>query len=415
LRTQRTLTRHNFHCQLRHPACVHSVLLPFEPPPPRGMLGSDSGSSDLSEASSLSSDNSSGSEADIKVAPHQQHRPPKQNRVIPPLHRPSVLAAPSIAPSTTVPFPRPLPPSGFQQHNPVAQQGPERPIQSKYHSSSSSSGSDSGSGSGNSSGEESTDLDDDGNHGQGKRPPQHIRASNKYPSKAALLHQQQSRKDATAKKLKHDKNAPISLSDSLPVYSQEIMDGSMMATVAVRHGATVPGRGRGRGRGRAPLAGHGSRKHDTSGATVIDFNACSPPPEDPVPPTPVQPIQRVQPIQPIQTIQPSQPTQHIQHIQHLQRIQPVQPVQPVQHIPAPAPVVSVTPTPIAPAPARKKKDPPTERSTTKVTKTGSGSKPKSGAKKVGRPKTISKDVYCICRGPYDGVEFMIACDRCEGM
>ncbi|OAQ25716.1 hypothetical protein K457DRAFT_80181, partial [Linnemannia elongata AG-77] len=26
---------------------------------------------------------------------------------------------------------------------------------------------------------------------------------------------------------------------------------------------------------------------------------------------------------------------------------------------------------------------------------------------------VTKDVYCICRGPYDGVEFMIACDRCE--
>ncbi|KAF9318787.1 hypothetical protein BGZ91_005091, partial [Linnemannia elongata] len=49
----------------------------------------------------------------------------------------------------------------------------------------------------------------------------------------------------------------------------------------------------------------------------------------------------------------------------------------------------------------------------KGAKSGSGSKPKAGAKKVGRPKMVTKDVYCICRGPYDGVEFMIACDRCE--
>ncbi|KAF8942370.1 hypothetical protein BGZ47_006556 [Haplosporangium gracile] len=318
------------------------------------MLGSDSGSSDLSEASSLSSDNSSGSEADIKDALHQQ-RPPKQNR-------------------------------------------PGRSIQRKYHSSSSSSGSDSGSGSGNSSGDDSTDLDDDGNHGQGKRPPQHIRLSTKYPSKAAFLQQQQSRKDATAKKLKHDKNAPISLSDSLPVYSQEIMNGSMMATAAARNGATISGRGRGRGRGRAPLAGHGSRKHDTSGATVIDFDASSPPPEESVPPTPVQHAQLIQPIQ---------------HIQPVQYIQPVQPVPPVQPAPVPVLAVSIAPFPIALAPARKKKDTLTERPVAKVAKTGSGSKPKAGAKKVGRPKTISKDVYCICRGPYDGVEFMIACDRCE--
>ncbi|KAG0041631.1 hypothetical protein BGZ90_009746, partial [Linnemannia elongata] len=198
-----------------HPARVHSVLLPSKPPPPRGMLGSDSGSSDLSEASSLSSDNSSGSEADIKHTPHQQQRPPKQNRVVLPHSRPSAPASSSIAPSTSVPSSRPAP-SALGQPYPYAPQGPSRPLQPKYHSSSSSSGSDSGSGSGNSSGDDSTDLDDDGNHGQGKRPPQHIRAGNKYPSKAALLQQQQSRKDATAKKPKHDKNSPISLSDSLP-------------------------------------------------------------------------------------------------------------------------------------------------------------------------------------------------------
>ncbi|KAG9073255.1 hypothetical protein KI688_001047 [Linnemannia hyalina] len=374
------------------------------------MLGSDSGSSDLSEASSLSSDNSSGSEADIKHTTHQQQRPPKKSRVVLPYPHPSAPAVPSISPSTAAPLSRPAP-STLQQPYPYAPQGPSRQLQPKYHSSSSSSGSDSGSGSGNSSGEDSTDLDDDGNHGQGKRPPQHIRTSNKYPSKAALLQQQQSRKDATAKKPKHEKNAPISLSDSLPVYSQEIMDGSMMATAAARSGVTVSSRGRGRGRGRASLAGHGSRKHDTSGATVIDFDAYSPPPEDFVPPpTPVQLIQRVQHVQPLQSIQHIRPIQPIQPVQH---IQPAQPVQSVQHIPVSTPAVSITSAPIAPAQARKKKDAPTERPVAKGAKSGSGSKPKAGAKKVGRPKMVSKDVYCICRGPYDGVEFMIACDRCE--
>ncbi|KAF9132068.1 hypothetical protein BGW39_000863 [Mortierella sp. 14UC] len=351
------------------------------------MLGSDSGSSDLSEASSLSSDNSSGSEADIKDNSHQ--RQPKQNRVVLLQPRPSAPAVPPIAPSAA---PLPPPSSTYQHDYSTSQQVPGRPLRPKYHSSSSS-GSGSGSGSGDSSGDDSTDLDDDGNAGQGKRPPQLFRASNKYPSKGAtpLLVRKET------KKLALDKNAPISLSDSLPVYSQEIMDGSVMATAAARNGTTVPGRGRGRGRGRVPLAGHGSRMHNASGATVIDFDASSPPPEDHTPTTPVQPIQLPRPVQPVQ---------------------PLQPLHRVPHIPVPAPVVPLTspvaiPPTIAPAPARKKKEPPAERSTTKTGKSGSRSKPKTGTKKVGRPKTVSKDVYCICRGPYDGVEFMIACDRCE--
>ncbi|KAF9904932.1 hypothetical protein EC991_002232 [Linnemannia zychae] len=353
------------------------------------MLGSDSGSSDLSEASSLSSDNSSGSEADIKDNPHQ--RQPKQDRVALLQSHPSAPATHPIAPSAA-----PLPPpfSAYQQHYPTSQQVPGRPIQPKYHSSSSS-GSGSGSGSGDSSGDDSTDLDDDGNAGQGKRPPQLFRSSNKYPSKGAASSSLSIRKET--EKLSLSKNAPISLSDSLPVYSQEIMDGSVMATTTTRNGTVVPGRGRGRGRGRGPLAGHGSRMHNASGATVIDFDASSPPPEDHVPSVPVQPVQLVQPPRPVQLVQ------SIHHI---------------QHIPVPAPVVPIThptvvPPAIAPAPTRKKKESPAERSMTKAVKSGSGSKPKTGAKKVGRPKTVSKDVYCICRGPYDGVEFMIACDRCE--
>ncbi|KAF9084972.1 hypothetical protein BGX23_010077 [Mortierella sp. AD031] len=157
------------------------------------------------------------------------------------------------------------------------------------------------------------------------------------------------------------------------------MDGSMMAaSAAARSGASASGRGRGRGRGRAPLAGHGSRKLDTSSVTVIDFETASPPPEDPIPAPTFQPVHTI----------------------------------PVTTSTAPIVPPAIAPA-IAPAPARKKKEPAAERPAAKTAKAGGGSKPKAGARKVGRPKTVSKDVYCVCRGPYDGVEFMIACDRCE--
>ncbi|KAF9983741.1 hypothetical protein BGZ65_001484 [Modicella reniformis] len=65
--------------------------------------------------------------------------------------------------------------------------------------------------------------------------------------------------------------------------------------------------------------------------------------------------------------------------------------------------------------ARNKKETSVKGSKTKSSKGGadSSSKQRSGSKKAGSPKSVSKDVYCICRGPYDGAEFMIACDRCE--
>ncbi|KAF9932116.1 hypothetical protein FBU30_008930 [Linnemannia zychae] len=325
------------------------------------MLDTDSGSSDLSDASSLSSDNSSGSEADIKDTSYQ--RQSTQSRVTHSLPHHNGSATPA-APSKTK--------SSASYHqlqsSPVSKQEPFRPLQPKYHSSSSSS-SDSGSGTEGSSGDDSTDLDDDGNNGQGKRPPRYIRSSNKYPSKGTPL--QHGRKES--KQLEHVKNEPISLSDSLPVYSQEIMDGSLMASAIGRNNTAASGRGRGRGRGRAPLAGHGSRIYNTSGTTVIDFDACSPPPEDAVPSLSIQ-------------VTPS--AQHTQTTSFI----------PVE-------------TPNIVSASRKKKGSPAERQTTKA-KSG-GTKSKSGTKKVGRPKTVSKDVYCICREPYDGEEFMIACDRCE--
>ncbi|KAG0094375.1 hypothetical protein BGZ93_007305 [Podila epicladia] len=325
------------------------------------MLDSDSASSDLSEASSLSSDNSSGSEADVAKPLVQQQQPPKGR---------------SCASSTC---------------------------------SSSSSGSDSDTGA---SASDSSDPDDDGNGGHGKRPPSYMRASKKYPSKGVRApvntpkDKKEKKKEKKPRISEHITNAPISLSDSLPVYSQQILDGTMLLLPATSKfnlppGATLPGRGgsaagrgRGRGRARVPLAA-GRSKYDASGAAIeVDFNEASPPPEE----TPASVPSNSHPI--IQATTSSS-------------------------IPAPA----AAPTPVAPSllvpttsrtldPTLVKKEPPVERVKSgpkpgRSAGTAAGVKPKS-SKKVGRPpKSVSKDVYCICRGPYDGVEFMIACDRCE--
>ncbi|KAF9288208.1 hypothetical protein BGZ68_000671 [Mortierella alpina] len=298
------------------------------------MLDSVSASSDLSDASSLSSDNSSGSEADIKKAPHL---PPKSSS------------------------------SSFSSSQPPAR---TKPVQVK---SSSFSASDSAS--------HSSDQDDDGNGGQGKRPPQHILASKQYPITTPKARKP---KNSAAKQ---STNAPISLSASQPVYShQEIMQG----TLAHSHSASsrphqqphapTAARGRGRGRGRVPLAGHGSRKYGGSGPTVIDFTSSSPPPEG----HDHGIIQRTKATAP--THLPSQIDVHA--TEQLQS-------------------VSLD---------REKKGSSADRPKPASKKAAGGTSAKEkkpGARKVGRPKSVSKDVYCICRGPYDGIEFMIACDRCE--
>jgi len=165
-------------------------------------------------------------------------------------------------------------------------------------------------------------------------------------------------------------NAPISLSASQPVYSKEVVDRSMMLSPAntkynPQLAASVSGRGRGRGRGMGLLANRGSRKYDSAETTVIDFDDAS-------------------------TL-----------VKNLE-------AQPSTALSIPRATSSDT--------VRKKKKETSTESKTKPPKGsgGSSNKQRSSTKKAGNPKSVSKNVYCICREPYDGVEFMIACDRCEG-
>ncbi|KAF9354654.1 hypothetical protein BGX26_007515 [Mortierella sp. AD094] len=285
------------------------------------MLGSDSGSSELSDASSLSSDNSSGSEADVsKDKPQSTALRNKQQH--PTFNHPS-LNHPSLNPSHL----------HLTSTHRIKQHGAHASL------SLSASGSDDGSDS-----EESSGTDEDIAHNR-----KNARASNS--------------------------NAPISLSASQPVYSQEVMDRSMMllpsnAKYNVHSQTPTSSRGRGRGRGRTLLSGHGSHKYDTTSTTVIDFEGFS------------------------TALEESRETQEL--------------ISSKAAVPTSIPDVSSTTDAV-----RKKKG--TDQSKMKDSKSTSGAngKQKSGSRKVGRPKSVSKDVYCICRGPYDGVEFMIACDRCE--
>lgn len=249
------------------------------------MLDSDTGSSDLSEAASLSSDNSSGSEADVTEKRQQLAKPRVQQR---------------------------------QRSGHTLDFGPSEILSS----------SDS----------------DNGGYSSSEQKMVNI-------------------------------NAPISLSASQSVYSKELMDRSMMLSPAnasynPQLAASVSSRGRGRGRGKASLTGRGSRKYGSAGATVIDFEDLSTQGEE------------------------------------LEAQESVVPTASAL-IPVPRATISNT--------ERKKKKSSEEHSKAKLSKgsTGSNIKQKSGTKKTGNPKSVPKDVYCICREPYDGVEFMIACDRCE--
>ncbi|KAG0047748.1 hypothetical protein BGZ83_007249 [Gryganskiella cystojenkinii] len=267
------------------------------------------------------------------------------------------------------------PPSSHRQQ--IQQQQQPGPARANSFSSSDSA---------DSTDQSSSDLDDDGNSGHGKRPPKHLRASKKYPSSKTKVKKERSAQQQVPSPLHHhlqqpqqQGNAPISLSASQPVYSQAAISAS--ATAIASRGISTPSRGRGRGRGRGTLTGHASRKYDASGATVIDFEDFTQTEKIVSPSIPVTPASVV----PIHN--------HHQQQQELQ-------VQPLG-----LPVTS---------PADSKKEQSVERIKANKPAKASNSKPKSGsARKVGRPKTVSKDVYCICRGPYDGVEFMIACDRCE--
>ncbi|KAG0327699.1 hypothetical protein BGZ99_007129 [Dissophora globulifera] len=274
------------------------------------MLGSDSGSSDLSDGSSLSSDNSSGSETELQHTPnqHQQQRKRQQQQQ-------------KMLLNTTRAPPQPTAPSI------------PRPNQRTSHSGFSSASS--------SSAVSDNDLDSDG-----------------------------SSDDDTNGRRKPD--APISLSASQAVYTNENINRSMKlspanskfsSTTALN---TTRGRGRGRGRGRAPSSGHGSRGYNasTEASTVIDFDDLSAPIEEP------------------------------------------------SSIDADLPSTALSG---STSQKRKKKETAGKNKTSKSTSLSdsTGKKQKQGARKVGRPKSVAKNVYCICREPYDGVEFMIACDRCE--
>ncbi|KAF9967760.1 PHD finger protein 8 [Mortierella alpina] len=84
--------------------------------------------------------------------------------------------------------------------------------------------------------------------------------------------------------------------------------------------------------------------------------------------------------------------------------------------PSPSHINALATQQLQPVSLDRDKEPSVDRpkATPKKVAGGTSSKEKkAGARKVGRPKSVSKDVYCICRGPYDGIEFMIACDRCE--
>ncbi|KAG0006217.1 hypothetical protein BGZ80_008498 [Entomortierella chlamydospora] len=280
------------------------------------MLDSDSGSSELSDASSLSSDNSSGSEADVsKDKPQSTALRNKQQY--------STLNRPSLNPS----------------HPPLTSTHRIRQHGAHASLSLSASGSDDGSNS-----EESSGADED------------------------IAHNRKNAKSSSP-------NAPISLSASKPVYSQEVMNRSMMLMPANAkynaHSQTpTSSRGRGRGRGRALLSGHRPHKYDATSTTVIDFEGFSTALED------------------------SKETKEL------------------------ASSKAATPASVSDAASttdvvRKKKGADQSKLKDSRSTSGTNGKQKLGSRKVGRPKSVSKDVYCVCRGPYDGVEFMIACDRCE--
>ncbi|KAF9909659.1 hypothetical protein BX616_011108 [Lobosporangium transversale] len=322
------------------------------------MSGSDSGSSDLSEASSLSSDNSSGSEADVpwgkkpqsvatgtRPSPLNYHKRSQQNK--------NQSQIPSSSLSPRLPLPRSITrPTAHDTYASLPSSS------SPFGTSESENASDSD--------EDSTDQDQAAVHIQKKGA--------KGTGTAAM-----------------DAKAPISLSASQPVYSKEIMEGTiLLSPTNTKHSnhyssSLASSRERGRGRGRAPLTGHGARKYDPAGATVIDF-------DDP------------------SSVSLSDGASAVTHT-HAQTLATTSPLanntitstSSMSNIPSNDPAV------------RKKKSKDTtaaDRSKSKTSMTTNGTK-KSGRRKVGRPKTVSKDVYCICREPYDGVEFMVACDRCE--
>ncbi|KAG0231070.1 hypothetical protein BGW41_002326 [Actinomortierella wolfii] len=338
------------------------------------MLGSDSGSSDLSEVDASSS---SSSEEDLTLdhripnnrnTNHHQQQPTQTRINIPPNLTPPKKRLPQSSGAsyrhnaTSSSFSSPITSSSTAPTTVSGKNTSKKYTQAvNMHSSASrsllSSGSDS-----DSLGSELSDSDDEelstavggGQKGRGK----HL-AAKSQPSGPTT-----------------SRGAPISLSDSQPVYSQEIMDGTLMLPPHARFNRKVGqsksskgdsssssrgGKKGGRG-GRGLLTGNAKAKGSAE-TVVIDFE------ED------GEGLDSDDESQYASLGTNSKPT-----------------------------IPSILATPSSTTKSGKK------------TKAASKSKEKkSKTKKGGRPSSNKADqeVYCICRGTYDGSEFMIACDRCE--
>ncbi|KAF9424437.1 hypothetical protein BGZ94_008057 [Podila epigama] len=386
------------------------------------MLGSDSASSDLSEASSLTSDNSSGSDIDIKGKKLPRH-PKKRSQPLTtklqheqqPNH--DRHHYPTTPTSTTL--------------NASAHSHPHSSAASHFLSSISS-GSESDS-------DSNSFATDSGDGGLGKRPSKPLQASRRYTSKSMRAAGDSSSNDKkTRKRFQRQQqglsNAPISLSDSQPVYSQKVLDAAMMLLpgsskfMTGSSGSSTSGRGRVKSRQKVPLA-VGRTKYNSLNTVVVDFND--------------QTSRDSVAIAPGHTSEEFSSAQQLQH-HHTPTAKATVTLPPTTTHPLYTALDASTPfsassTPEAAATTTTTTttlesthsvaaqstfgQPPSKNSTAERAKPGSRSgrstngtpgKQKAGSRKVGRPpKSVSKDVYCICRGPYDGVEFMIACDRCE--
>ncbi|KAG0268759.1 hypothetical protein DFQ27_005839 [Actinomortierella ambigua] len=340
------------------------------------MLGSDSGSSDLSEVDASSSSSEEDMTLDHRI-PSKNPNPPYslqgRNSNIPPNLTPPKKRLPQSTAMYRTNLAAPSTPSSLSSFSPGTTSGKKG--FSKKHAlhlgvptsiSLSSSGSDSDS--------LSSDLSDSDVNGSLAAVGSQKSRGKRLPAKS----------NSTASSSKHGpdpiapKGAPISLTDSQPVYSQEIMDGSLMLPPHARFNkntgqskphrsdATTPasrGAGKKGGRvGRGLLAGGSKTKGGgASEAVVIDFDD-----EDD---------------EPYVSLGSNSTT--------------------------PLPPILVTPNPSSLTPKSEKKiKAAASKSKEKKTKAKKGKQPSS--------KQADQEVYCVCRGTYDGSEFMIACDRCEG-
>ncbi|KAF9971944.1 hypothetical protein BGZ73_005015 [Actinomortierella ambigua] len=335
------------------------------------MLGSDSGSSDLSEVDASSS---SSSEEDMTLdhrIPNKKNPSPLQplqNRTsnIPPNLTPPKKRLPQSAAIFRASLPAPSASSPFSSTAPSTTSG-KKNFSKKYTSQVGTPASVSSflSSSGSDSDSLGSDLSDsDGAESVATVKSQKSRGK-RLPAKSSPSVHEPS--------LVVPKGAPISLTDSQPVYSQEIMDGTLNknTSLAKSHksdAATSSSRGGKKGgrAGRGLLSGSTSAKGGVSKAIVIDFD------ED----------------------EGEDDEQYVSL---------------GSNSPASLPPILAHSTPTT---SSSKVTSKTEKKLKAASKT---KEKKKRTKKGGQPssKQADQEVYCICRGTYDGSEFMIACDRCE--